>query len=309
MKYLTTLVFALAAACGSSDSPGGGADADPSAPDANPNAPDAGSDDWATLITGNWTMSAGTEGYRCTRLTVTEDLYITGFRAINPNGTHHTVLTVGSPSGADGTSSCSAGTNADTMIFGSGVGPDAEMHLPAGVGMKVTAGQQLVLNLHLFNTTDAEISGLSGTEVITVPAAQVQNVAEAILMGPTVTLSIPPNQVSTQNGSCTMNGDVTLFAVGPHMHQLGTHMKVVAESSVDGTVTVHDGPYDFYEQKLYSIDSISMNQGDKIQVSCTYDNDTGSTVTFGDSSTEEMCFATMYRYPAFGSQLGIACSF
>jgi hypothetical protein len=106
-----------------------------------------------------------------------------------------------------------------------------------------------------------------------------------------------------------MNGDVTLFAVGPHMHQLGTHMKVIAESSVAGDVTVHDAAYSFYEQRLYEIDAVQMEQGDTVRVSCSYDNDTGSTVTLGDSSTEEMCFATMYRYPAFGSQLGIACSF
>jgi hypothetical protein len=84
-------------------------------------------------------------------------------------------------------------------------------------------------------------------------------------------------------------------------------MKVVAESSVDGDVTIHDAPYSFYEQRLYPIDPVEMNQGDRVRVACTYDNDTGQTVTFGDSSEQEMCFATMYRYPARGAQFGIVC--
>jgi hypothetical protein len=41
-----------------------------------------------------------------------------------------------------------------------------------------------------------------------------------------------------------------------------------------------------------------MKMGDKITVECTYLNDTGKTVTFGESTLEEMCFAGTYRYPA-----------
>ena len=49
---------------------------------------------WQELITGDWTMPPGEEGYVCARKTVERDMYVTSFAAINPFGTHHTLLTV-----------------------------------------------------------------------------------------------------------------------------------------------------------------------------------------------------------------------
>jgi hypothetical protein len=43
-----------------------------------------------------------------------------------------------------------------------------------------------------------------------------------------------------------------------------------------------------------------MAAGDRVRVECTHQNTTGSTVRFGDSSLQEMCFAGLYRYPAAG---------
>ncbi len=35
-----------------------------------------------------------------------------------------------------------------------------------------------------------------------------------------------------------------------------------------------------------------------MQTTCSYVNNTGATVSFGDSSTDEMCFTGIYKYPA-----------
>jgi hypothetical protein len=262
--------------------------------------------DWEVLIAGDWELPPGTEGYQCVRVTVDRDLYISEFRAINPLGTHHTVLGVDSGGGADGVFDCQAGTQGDAAIFGSGVGTNP-IAFPEGIAVKIEAGQQLLLNLHLFNLADGSLSGTSGTEIKTIPASEVDHEAEIILMGKTLGLQVPPGE-STQTGRCVMNGDVTLFAVNPHMHQLGTHMKVTAKSSVDGEVVVHDGAFDFEKQEIYPIQPmVEMKQGDEVLIDCSYNNTTGSTVSFGDSSLEEMCFGTMYRYPPRGGQAGIYC--
>ena len=63
-------------------------------------------------------------------------------------------------------------------------------------------------------------------------------------------------------------------------------------------ITIHDGDYDFMDQRIYPIDIVDMAAGDKVQMTCTYDNDTGADVPFGDSSNDEMCFLGIYRYPA-----------
>ncbi len=278
------------AACSSDDAANpGGADADVGAPDAA-----VGSTDWQTIIAGDWEVPAGDEIYRCVRLTVSEDMYITGFKSVGPLGTHHTVLTVGDPSGPDGSTPCQAGTNNSSVMFGSGVG-DVEYHFPTGVGVKVPAGQQMLLNLHLFNVSDSVLTGNSGSQAIMVAASEIENEAEAVLMGSTFGLVIPEGN-TTQIGNCTMEKDLTLLTVSPHMHQLGTHMKVEAIRA-DGNVVLHDQPYNFYDQSLYVLEALSMKQGDKIEVACSYNNTSGGEVKFGDSSKQEMCFATMYRYP------------
>src|SRR5688572_23883266 len=105
---------------------GGGADAAPA---------------FTTLLTSSWSIPALSEIYQCERLTVDRDVYISGFHATTPLGSHHSVLTVGPPDGPDGTSVCGAGTNRPAMIFGAGVDTNAIM-MPPGVAMKVPAGQQ-----------------------------------------------------------------------------------------------------------------------------------------------------------------------
>ena len=103
--------------------------------------------------------------------------------------------------------------------------------------------------------------------------------------------------------------DFTLLTVAPHMHQLGSHMKVEAVRGGAAEV-LHDEGYDFYDQKLYELSPVSMSQGDQIRVTCGYNNTTGQTVVFGDSSEQEMCFAGMYRYPkAPSTPFGFACIF
>jgi len=81
-----------------------------------------------------------------------------------------------------------------------------------------------------------------------------------------------------------------------------------AELVRNGEATpLHDMPYDFEEQKYWlQSPEIELEQDDKIRVTCSYVNDSGGLVTFGDSSDKEMCFGGMYRYPA--SNANIFCT-
>lgn len=291
MRTLWMLALVLALACGGDD---GSSSSDPG--DAPADAGPAPSGEWVNLLDSSWAVAAASEDYVCVRKTVERDTYIGGFRAIAPNGTHHTVLTVGAPTGPDGAESCNSFENHNTMIFGSGIGTSA-FEMPDGVAVKVSAGQQLLLNLHLFNVGETELTGISGTEIREVAAEDVENEAEAVLMGP-VQFSIPPGE-QTVSGSCTSPISAKMFTIFPHMHQLGTHMKVDLATD-SSTTTLHDAPYDFEAQAIYPIDPVDVAMGDRIDVTCTYVNHTGSNVGFGESSEAEMCFAGVYYYPAQG---------
>ena len=265
-----------------------------------------GSDGWTELLKGTWQLAAGQETFQCVRKTVDHDLYIHGFRAIAPLGTHHTVLSVGAPSGPDGIAPCGGGAGlaggftVPNMIFGSGVGT-RDIVFPDGVALKITAGQQLNSNLHLFNTSTAPLTGESGNEVLLMDKSDVQYLADNMLAGPLL-FSIPPNgQPTVISGQCTMDADTNVFAVQPHMHTLGTHQHVTMQTAASGEILLHDGPYTFDQQVYYSMDPVPVAKGDKIKVDCTFVNTTTAAVTFGESTTNEMCLASVYRYPASGA--------
>jgi len=112
-------------------------------------------------------------------------------------------------------------------------------------------------------------------------------------------LAIPVGGPTVQSGLCTMTHDATLFAVAPHMHQLGVHFKAVAHSSLMGEVVLSDRPYNFDAQINSPLTpGVQMKAGDTVSIECTYQNTTGHEVTFGESSLSEICFAGLYRYPA-----------
>ena len=262
-------------------------------------APPAG---YTRLIGRSWSLAAGqADTYRCVRITVPQDTYITGFAAQAPLGTHHTVLSVrdGQP-GTDGEYNCNVNSLDMNMLYASGVGTDI-FDLPEGVGLRVRAGQQLNLNLHLFNASDQPLSGDSAI-LVKSQATPPPMLAEMMFAG-TLQISVPPGATRTVTGGCTLPAGTNqqLFALWPHMHQYATHQKIEHVRGATTSVLL-DKPYSFFEQYYYRQDPLlAVQGGDRIRVSCTYTNTSSSTITFGDSSNQEMCFAGLYLYPARGA--------
>ena len=164
-------------------------------------------------------------------------------------------------------------------------------------------GSQLNLNLHLFNADTKPLSGTSGLKVRTTTADKVTDFTEVILAGP-ISLAIPTGR-SISKGQCTVKSDTTVVAVSAHMHQLGVHLKSVINRKAGGTEPLFDDAYDFFDQKQVSTGQLVLKAGDIVQVECTYENDTGQMVGFGESSLDEMCFIGLYRYPVAGE--GLIC--
>ncbi|HVV83263.1 MAG TPA: hypothetical protein VHE35_09290 [Kofleriaceae bacterium] len=295
------LGFVLAAACGGGGPAGGGDDTPPAADaavDADP-VP-AG---WSMLLQGDWSLPAGQEGYYCVYATVPRDLYIKAFRPLIPIGTHHTVLTRYSGDHPDGVVPCDVGTNGQSMIYGSGVG-SPDFVFPPGVGLHLPAGTRLLLNLHLYNASDQPLTGRSGTLFQEATADEIQHVGEIVLAGPTIGLTVPGG-TSTQSGTCNISSvtsePVQVFALSQHMHKLGRHLKTVIRRDGQDLV-LQDVPYDFEHQTFQLVQpTIQIQPGDVLTTYCTYDNETGQTVRFGDSSDDEMCFSDLFYYPAQGA--------
>jgi hypothetical protein len=154
----------------------------------------------------------------------------------------------------------------------------------------------------LFNASDNALSGESAIWIKS-QATPTPTLAEMVFAGKFL-FSIPKMTANYPvTGGCTSNRAFTLFALWPHMHQLG--VKQVFEVTRGTTTTkLHDAPYSFSEQNYYKQSpEFQVMTGDNIKVTCVYTNNTAAAVTFGESSTKEMCFTGMYRYPAANAGL------
>jgi len=314
----TSIALVLAALLGSVPACGGGGGTgdDTPTPDAPVASADADPAGWQSLIEGDWSLAAAEEGYFCVYATVPRDIYLKAFQPLIPLGTHHTVLTVYTGTHPDGVVPCDVGTNGQSMIYGSGVG-SPEFHFPTGVGLHLTAGSRLLLNLHLFNASDNPITGRSGTKFLEATPAEIQNVAELVLAGPTIQLNVPTG-TSTQSGVCHVNNitsstPLQVFALSQHMHTTGRHMRSVIDRG--GTlIELQDIDYAFENQTFQLVQpTIEILPGDLLTTYCTFENTaathppSGAPMTFGESTLDEMCFTDLFYYPAQGAQF--ICTF
>src|SRR5688572_6003131 len=119
-------------------------------------------------------------------------MYVTSIMAQAPLGTHHTVLSIasGSAGGSDGEQNCSAGTLGMVMLYASGVGT-SPLDFPTDVGIKIAAGTQLHLSLHLYNSSDGALNGDSAI-LVKAQGTPPPMLAEMVFAG-TPNFSIPSN--------------------------------------------------------------------------------------------------------------------
>jgi hypothetical protein len=257
------------------------------------------------LIAGSYTLNAGQEAYICVRKTLTEDLLITEITPVDGMATHHQVLGIDTTAtSADGSGACGgSGGEFDVfswkLLFASGVNSPS-LKIPDGAALKIAAGEQIVLQMHLLNASQATINSSAAIDIKTLPAGATAVDAEMVLAGPMpdsrLTPDIPPGDNQVVSGGCTLKGDTNYFAVFPHMHQIGKH--IVVNARVGGVdQKLYDSDYAFNNQEFAQFAPVAMKKGDRINVTCTYNNDTGAPVEFGQSSLEEMCFAISFIYP------------
>jgi hypothetical protein len=278
----------LAAACSSDDGSN-----PPSTGNTPPTSPPE--EQWSMLAQKDWVLAPGDEyPDLCAKQQLTRDIYVSAIRPVHPKGTHHTFVAL-SDSGTG--ERCTSAVSTGTMIYAAGVGSEG-LNLPEGVALKLPAGKFLNLSLHLYNATTEELRGVSGIEIIEMDPTDVVYEASTFLAGP-IGFQIPPGRTTLKH-ECKVTQEINAFALFPHMHQLGTHLKTTVTIAGEPRV-IHDGDYNFEEQRQIPLEVLRFVPGDTIATECTYENPTTRTVTFGESSDTEMCFSVLFRYPNAGS--------
>jgi hypothetical protein len=159
---------------------------------------------------------------------------------------------------------------------------------PAGMAAKLKGSLGLRLQVHYINAGASPLQANVTVKLTKVDPSTVQNWLAALYFNRTV-LSVPPGDGQTVTTTCTVPatyGAIGLIGGGSHMHSRGVHF--VADTSTGVNLvdtTAWDGP----PPVTYN-PPVMLNPGDSITWTCTYNNETGSTLTFGDSALKnEMC--------------------
>jgi hypothetical protein len=247
------------------------------------------------LVSSTFELQPGAEGYQCQVLTLTEDVFVKRITPVAPLGVHHITVGIDTSGAPDGVTRC--GPLAPNAFFALGVNSDA-VSFPDPAVVKLSAGQKIVLNLHLFNASTSVRSGEAAIDVEAITAPSRYEIASIALIGPPGFVIGPSRTVDAR---CTVQKRATWFALFPHMHQTGQHMKAWRRTPAGGETVIWDEDFTFEEQTIgVFAEPIVLDPGDRIDATCTYTEE-GVGKTFGDSSNAEMCFAIAFTYPPIAS--------
>ncbi len=172
------------------------------------------------------------------------------------------------------------------------------MTYPEGVGRSLKSTEAIRLNVHYLNVTASPIRVSAEATVTYVDPKAVKQLAAWMFLY-SGSLEVPTGE-STQAFAYKLPATLNLLEVNGHMHSRGMHFEAHVAAGATGKV-----------RPLYSSDTwnepVSLNfappfeikSGDTLGYSCTYDNDTGSVLSYGESAvTNEMCNFIGVFYPS-----------
>jgi hypothetical protein len=179
-------------------------------------------------------------------------------------------------------------------VFANGTG-SADVSTPEGSAFKIHKGSQLLIQLHLLNSGKEPLTGKG--RLVMHKNTSPDLVGAGIYGFGTQKVALPAQQVTTIKNDCVTEKDVHIFSGFPHMHTLGKKMSFWTgkdEASLTKQFSVDS--WSFGEQQIYPL-KLDLPKGTMTRVTCEYDNTTPKEVTFGESTSNEMCYFTTFVAP------------
>lgn len=263
-----------------------------------------------------YTVGSSQDIYRCFVIPTNfgTDKFITGFEVIPGNRSivHHVLVfrdETDMPAQLDAqdpepgyTSFGGIGSNGAKLIGGWVPGSQV-FNTPAGMGIKLPAGTNIVLQIHYpggvageKDSTKIHIKFSPQQTLREINIAPPLNHVYSITDGPLV---IPANTVRTFHAEYTIPVNLTVLSVGPHMHLIGKSIKSFGVTPSNDTIKFIDIPkWDFHWQGSYMFrNPIKVPAGTVLHCEAVYDNTTGNPnnpsnppqlVIAGEATTDEM---------------------
>ena len=230
---------------------------------------------------------------------------IAGAARIDNTKVVHHVLLYQADQTVDGTPApCGAGGGSGWRLVTGWAPGGKNFELPPEAGFAEEAGTtHWALQIHYNNAgglLDQEDE--TGFDLCTTDQLR-PNDADILATG-TVQIAIPPR--STHEVSCDLSfpkqyGTINVVSSWAHMHKLGRAQSAVRIRGGAET-TILDAPtYDFSTGAGANAVKVDVGAGDTIRTKCKWKNAGDQTVSFGEATSDEMCFAFLTYYPKITS--------
>lgn len=181
------------------------------------------------------------------------------------------------------------------------------IELPAGVAFSLAANQMIRLEMHYLNTSFEEREVTATSTFIPIPDAEFKDEADLLFIG-NPDISIPPSSAATLGPSFIVMPPLldgaNFFGVTGHTHQWGTNVTVsVTDGQPASDKVIYDVPNWTWSEPatVYMDPPVTLPKGGGFRFTCDWENKSASTVSFGESATDEMCFFWAYYYPSKGA--------
>ena len=269
-----------------------------------------------SLTFGPITVPAGVERTQCVilRLGNPDKIHVGAIHNVLGTASHHMIVyrvndTVEQPTPFD----CKPFTDTLDPTKGSPLmvtqKKDDLLTLPPGVAYTLDAQQMVRIEMHYINASPQDVTLTSSTEMQQTADADFQNEADFLFIG-SPDISLPPHQSTTLGPAFfplpSDFADVSFFALTGHEHQFGTKVTVSTSMSKDDPGTpVYDVPGWRWDEPVTQMHdpTFKIPDGGGFRFSCEWNNTSDSTVKFGESATDEMCFFWAYYYPSQGAKV------
>ena len=190
-----------------------------------------------------------------------------------------------------------------TAMVGMWFPGSAPVTLGLGKGLRIPAGAAVVIEIHYGRVGEAVIDQ---TQVCLHIVDRVSEEIQTSLVKNEDIFIPAGDKAAVIKASRTFANDFTLYAITPHMHQLGTGFRVLV-SMPGAQVCLANVEWDFEHQGSSRLTTpMKIPAGSTIRTECTYDNsmenknqpnNPPSDVVFGKSTDREMCQLTIATSP------------
>ncbi len=186
---------------------------------------------------------------------------------------------------------------------------DEVLQLPDGVAYSLDANQMVRLEMHYINATNSDVTLMSSSTFFPIDDAKFKYEADFLFIGdPDITL--PPGAVKSLGPIFypldPVYADAQFFAITGHEHQFGTNVVVsTAMNANDPGTEVYNIPNWKWSEPATQFQTPPFNipAGGGFKFTCSWNNTSTNTVSFGESANNEMCFFWAYYYPSHGARV------